>query len=76
MSPVTHCYFDYAQSYGANEPESFGGYLPLRRVYDYEPLPVGLPEAQRQHILGAQGNVWTECIGTPSGDRAASGRRP
>ena len=65
MSPVTHCYFDYAQTFGASEPEAIGGYLPLRRVYEYEPEPIALPQTQRPHILGAQGNIWTEFIWTP-----------
>jgi hexosaminidase len=64
MSPTTHCYFDYAQARGPGEPESIGGFIPLPRVYAFEPVPAELPEASRGHILGAQGNVWTEFIRT------------
>ena len=65
MSPTSHCYFDYAQGRGPNEPEAIGGFLPLETVYAFEPLPAALPEAQQQHILGVQGNLWTEYISTP-----------
>jgi hexosaminidase len=64
MSPTSHCYFDYAEGKGLGEPESIGGYLPLRTVYEFEPVPPTLANPQRGHILGAQGNLWTEYIGT------------
>lgn len=66
MSPTSHCYFDYAQGRGAGEPESIGGFIPLRTVYEFDPMPLNLPEAKRRHILGAQGNIWTEYIHTPA----------
>jgi hexosaminidase len=66
MSPTSHCYFDYAQSRQPGEPESIGGFIPLRTVYEFEPIPPGLEPAQRRHILGAQGNVWTEFIHEPA----------
>ncbi len=62
MSPTTHCYLDYAQAKGPTEPESIGGYLPLEQVYAFEPVPADLPLARRHHILGGQGNLWTEYI--------------
>ena len=65
MSPTSHCYFDYAQGRGPDEPQAIGGFLPLETVYGFEPLPTALPEAQRPHILGVQGNLWTEYIATP-----------
>jgi hexosaminidase len=65
MSPTTHCYFDYAQARGAGEPECIGGFIPLRTVYEFEPVPPNLAEANRKHILGAQGNIWAEFIWTP-----------
>jgi hexosaminidase len=64
MSPTSHCYFDYYQA-RHGEPPAFGGYLPLEKVYSFEPIPPGLPPNKRKHILGAQGNVWTEYIPTP-----------
>jgi len=60
MSPTSHCYFDYAQAEGPNEPECIGGFIPLEKVYAFEPVPAALSEDQRQHILGAQGNLWGE----------------
>ncbi|MHB0960227.1 MAG: beta-N-acetylhexosaminidase [Pirellulaceae bacterium] len=66
MSPTSHCYFDYAQGRGPTEPVAIGGFLPLETVYGFEPLPAALPEARRQHILGVQGNLWTEYIPTPA----------
>jgi len=65
MTPGTYCYLDHSQS--KNEDSvTIGGYLPLDKVYNYEPVPAGLNEGQAKHILGAQGNVWTEYIGNPS----------
>lgn len=65
MSPTSHCYFDYYQDHPDDEPEAIGGYLPLEKVYAYEPTPDVLEPAEAKHILGAQGNVWTEYIPTP-----------
>ena len=61
MTPTSNCYFDYYQGL-TGEPEPVGAYLPLERVYSYEPVPPGLTADQARHILGAQGNVWTESI--------------
>lgn len=60
MTPTSHCYFDYYQSERDSEPLAIGGYLPLRKVYDFEPIPEDLPEDKKTMIWGAQGNVWTE----------------
>ncbi len=65
MSPVSHCYFDYYQANPQFEPEAIGGYTTLKKVYSYEPLPQELTPEEAKHILGAQGNVWTEYIATP-----------
>lgn len=67
MSPTSHCYLDYAQSRNPGEPESIGGFIPLRTVYEFEPVPPGLEAPKRHHVLGGQGNVWTEFIHTPAG---------
>ena len=67
MSPTTHCYFDYYQSKNRKEePEAIGGFLPLEKVYSFEPVPVELASEHQKHVIGAQGNVWTEYIHTPS----------
>ncbi|MGG9963532.1 beta-N-acetylhexosaminidase [Ferruginibacter sp. SUN106] len=65
MTPGSHCYIDHAQS--ENEDSiTIGGYLPLEKVYSYEPIPAVLNAAQAKHILGAQANLWTEYIGNTS----------
>ena len=61
MSPTSHCYFDYYQAEPVeNEPLAIGGFLPLEKVYSYDPLPESLTEEESKYILGTQGNVWTE----------------
>ena len=65
MTPTSHCYFDYYQSQHPDEPLAIGGFLPLEKVYSYEPIPEELSPEERKHILGAQGNLWTEYIKTP-----------
>lgn len=63
MSPTSHCYFDYAQSDAADEPGAHG-VIPLETVYEFEPTPPELDAAQARHVLGTQGNVWTEQMAT------------
>ncbi len=63
MSPTSHCYFDYYQGKYA-EPPAFGNFLPLEKVYEFEPIPDELNKDQRWHILGAQANLWTEYMPT------------
>ena len=64
MTPTSHFYFDYMQSKDTdNEPVGIGGFLPLDKVYGFEPLE-GIPESGRKHILGVQANLWTEYIAT------------
>ena len=65
MTPTSHAYFDYAQGEPALEPFSIGGNIPLERVYAFEPVPAVLTPEQATHVLGAQGNVWTEYLKTP-----------
>lgn len=65
MTPVSHCYFDYYQTTDRDlGPEAFNGYISLEKVYGYEPVPAGLSPEEARHILGAQGNVWTEYMPT------------
>jgi hexosaminidase len=66
MSPGSHLYFDAYQGDPAQEPLAFGGPLPLSRVYEFEPVPDSLAPDEMTHILGAQANVWTEYMKTPS----------
>ena len=63
MSPTSHCYLDYYQSTNhATEPKAIGGYVPLSKVYAFEPIPPNLAPAHQSRLLGAQGNLWTEYI--------------
>lgn len=64
MSPTSHCYFDYYQG-RVDEPKAIGGFLPIEKVYSFEPVPAELKPAEIRHILGAQANLWTEYIETP-----------
>ncbi|MFT6245363.1 MAG: hexosaminidase [Salibacteraceae bacterium] len=64
MSPTAYCYFDYYQSAHDIEPLAIGGYLPLEKVYKYDPVPEELTEEQEKLILGGQANLWTEYIAT------------
>jgi hexosaminidase len=66
MSPTTHCYLDFRQAEdAAREPLTINAFLPLEKVYSYEPVPAELTAAQAKHVLGVQGNLWTEYIATP-----------
>lgn len=58
-SPTSHCYLDYAQVRLPGEP-TWMGYLPLERVYSFEPTPAELTPEQARHVLGLEGNMWTE----------------
>ncbi|WP_299113746.1 beta-N-acetylhexosaminidase [uncultured Winogradskyella sp.] len=60
MTPTSHCYFDYYQSDNEDEPTAIGGYLPLEKVYGFDPIPEELNAKEAKYVLGAQGNVWTE----------------
>jgi hexosaminidase len=60
MTPGVPCYFDHYQGDPETEPKAFGGFNPLKKVYDYEPVPADLGDSLKHLVLGAQGNVWTE----------------
>lgn len=65
MTPGDYCYLDHYQADPKNEPLAIGGFLPLKKVYSYEPVPAGLTEDEAKYVLGAQGNVWTEYMKSP-----------
>ncbi len=63
MTPTGFCYFDFYQSKNhTTEPHAIGGFLPLEKVYAFEPVPDSLSPENAAHILGGQGNLWTEYI--------------
>ena len=65
MAPHTHTYFDSYQGNPELEPLAIGGFLPVAKVYDYDPIPESLLGQEREHVLGAQGQLWSEYIPTP-----------
>jgi len=62
MTPNAYCYFDYYQGEPASEPLAIGGYIPLNKVYHWEPVPAQLSLEESTYILGGQANLWTEYI--------------
>jgi hexosaminidase len=67
MTPTGSVYFDYYQADPATEPLAIGGFLPVNKVYDYDPTPVdSLSDEEQKHIIGVQANLWTEYIATTS----------
>ena len=65
MAPNSHTYFDYYQADPKKEPLAIGGFLPLEKVYSYNPIPEVLTKEQSAHVLGVQAQIWTEYILTP-----------
>ena len=67
MSPTTFMYFDYYQTkYTDNEPLAIGGYVPVEKVYSFEPVSSDLPADVAKHIIGVQANLWSEYVPTYS----------
>ncbi|NND61731.1 MAG: family 20 glycosylhydrolase [Flavobacteriaceae bacterium] len=64
LTPTSHAYFDYYQSEDEDEPLAIGGFLPLKKVYSFNPIPHEMSEEDTKFVLGAQGNVWTEYMKT------------
>ena len=62
MSPASHAYLDYYQSENVSrEPQAIGGFLPVEKVYSFDPMDQ-LNADQQKHIIGVQANLWTEYI--------------
>lgn len=64
MTPGEYCYLDSYQDAPHTQPVAFGGYLPIEKVYSYNPVPDSLTHDESSLIHGIQGNVWTEYIPT------------
>ena len=62
MSPGQYCYLDGYQDAPYSQPEAIGGYLPLKKVYGYEPVPDSLSADEAKLMYGVQANLWTEYI--------------
>ena len=65
MSPGGYCYFDSYQDAPHTQPEAIGGYLPLKKVYSYDPIPETFTAEQAKLMYGVQANLWAEYIPTP-----------
>lgn len=66
MAPTSHTYFDYYQSKDhSTEPHAIGGFVPLEKVFEFEPIPAQLSEQEATHVLGGQFQIWTEYIRNP-----------
>lgn len=65
MTPGAYCYLDSYQDAPYSQPEAIGGYLPLKKVYSYDPVSVSLTTEQAKLVYGVQGNLWVEYIPTP-----------
>ncbi len=64
MTPGTHCYFDHCQGPENEEPLSIGGYLPISKVYQFDPVVETMTPEEAKYVLGGQANLWSEYIPT------------
>jgi hexosaminidase len=71
MAPNEYTYFDYYQNPGdrelarEKEYEAIGGFLPIAKVYSFDPvIPGSLSAKEQKHILGVQAQLWTEYMKT------------
>lgn len=62
MVPGGYCYFDSYQDAPVSMPVAFGGYLPIEKVYSFNPAPDSLSSVQKKHINGVQGTVFGEYV--------------
>lgn len=60
MTPGEYCYFDAYQDAPYSQPEAIGGYLPLNKMYGYDPVPDSLSQEEAKLIKGVQGNLFAE----------------
>lgn len=60
MTPNPYAYLDHYQEEPEIAPTTIGGYNTLKKTYSYNPVPDDADELAKKHIIGVQGNVWTE----------------
>ncbi|MBN1926294.1 MAG: beta-N-acetylhexosaminidase [Prolixibacteraceae bacterium] len=65
MSPYNDVYLYIYQCEPEGEPLAAGGYLPLEKVYAFNPVPSVLNEAEQKYILGLEGCLWSEFVDNP-----------
>tara|TARA_R110002033_G_scaffold58464_5_gene108259 strand:- start:249456 stop:251780 length:2325 start_codon:yes stop_codon:yes gene_type:complete len=62
MTPESYCYYNFYQGPQNEEPIAFNAYLPLHKVYEFDPIVENMTEEQANHVLGGQANLWSEYI--------------
>ncbi len=62
MTPNKYCYLDLKQGHDDLEPNLGYSYSFLKDAYQYDIVSDSLTEQQGKHVLGVQGNLWTESI--------------
>ncbi len=65
MAPTDSNYLDYYQGDPRFEPPAIGGFVPLEKVYAFEPIPAELTADEARRVLGGQANLWTEYVASP-----------
>ena len=66
MAPDPVTYFDHYQSHNKfSEPLTQPDVVTLSAVYAFDPIPKDLPADEAAHVLGAQGQLWTEYVPMP-----------
>ena len=65
MAPEKPTYLDHSQTELPTEPPGIGGHNSLEDVYAYHPVPKELSDGEAKHVLGAQGQIWTEYMPDP-----------
>ena len=62
MSPTTYSYINYNQERAPYNMLSEGGYIPLNKVYQFDPVGIALAGKYEKYVLGGQANVWAEYL--------------
>lgn len=62
MTPFKYCYLDFKQGDDDLEPNLGYSYGFLKSAYDFKVISDSLTQVQGKHVLGIQGNLWTESI--------------
>jgi len=64
MCPTNYAYLNRVQSLAHDEPPGHDRMIPLRKLYEFEPVPADLDEKTARHVIGYQANLWTEYVRT------------
>ena len=64
MTPAEFFYLDYYQDAPISQPEAIGGYVPLEKVYSYDPVKADFTPEEKALVYGVQANQWAEYIST------------